>query len=274
MTSYVGQFARIYRQVLVSLSRLAPLLGGTPGRMLVEPHELQPSADRRSIEGTDTRGLPLRELRVRGLTHVFPGGGGISDVDLVLAHGTFTLLTGPIGSGKTTLLRALLGLLPLQSGEIWWNGDLVERPDLFMVPPRCAFTGQMPRLFTASLEENVLLGLPGGRQRALEAARAAALEPDLAQLESGLETSVGPRGMRLSGGQVQRVAAARMLVREAALMVFDDLSSALDVKTEAELWSNLRAAHPGATLLAVSHRPAVLRMADQVIRLERGRVAG
>ena len=73
---------------------------------------------------------------------------------------------------------------------------------------------------------------------------------------------------------MQRVAAARMLVREAALLVFDDLSSALDVNTEAELWGSLRAAYAAATLLAVSHRPAVLRMTDQVIRLERGRVAG
>jgi ATP-binding cassette subfamily B protein len=274
VTSYVGQYARIYRQVLVSLSRLAPLLSGTPGSMLVERHALQPSGDATLAESPDTRGLPLREVRVRALTHRFAGGAGISDVDLVLAGGTFTVMTGPVGAGKTTLLRVLLGLLRPQSGEIWWNGELVKRPDLWMVPPRSAFTAQVPRLFTASLEENVLLGLPGGRALALAAARAAALEPDLAQLESGLDTSVGPRGMRLSGGQVQRVAAARMLVREAALLVFDDLSSALDVNTEAELWRSLRAAYPAATLLAVSHRPAVLRMADQVIRLERGRVAG
>jgi len=274
VTSYVGQYARIYRQVLVSLSRLAPLLSGTPGSMLVERHALQPSGDAAFAASPDTRGLPLQEVRVRALTHRFAGGGGISDVDLVLAGGTFTVMTGPVGAGKTTLLRALLGLLRPQSGEIWWNGELVERPDLWMVPPRSAFTAQVPRLFTASLEENVLLGLPGGRSQALAAARAAALEPDLAQLESGLDTSVGPRGMRLSGGQVQRVAAARMLVREAALLVFDDLSSALDVNTEAELWRSLRAAYPAATVLAVSHRPAVLRMADQVIRLERGRVAG
>lgn len=156
--------------------------------MLVERHALRPSGDAALAESPDTRGLPLREVRVRALTHRFAGGAGISDVDLVLAGGTFTVMTGPVGAGKTTLLRVLLGLLRPQSGEIWWNGELVERPDLWMVPPRSAFTAQVPRLFTASLEENVLLGLPGGRALALAAVRAAALEPDLAQLESGLDT--------------------------------------------------------------------------------------
>lgn len=187
--------------------------------------------------------------------------------------GSFTVITGRVGSGKTTLLRCLLGLLPAQEGEIRWNGEVVAHPDRWMVPPRCAFTPQVPRLFTASVEENILMGRPGGRELALEAAGTAVLSRDLEQLEEGLDTAVGPRGMRLSGGQLQRVAAARMIARGAALMVFDDLSSALDTVTEAELWRRLRRDHPEATLLAVSHRPAVLELADQVIHLENGRVA-
>lgn len=98
--------------------------------------------------------------------------------------------------------------------------------------------------------------------------RRAVLERDLAGFPEGLETVIGARGMRLSGGQVQRVAAARMFVTEPELLVFDDLSSALDVETEQALWERLFAR--GATCLAVSHRPEVLRRADQVIRLHPG----
>ncbi|HEX4212480.1 MAG TPA: ABC transporter ATP-binding protein [Candidatus Dormibacteraeota bacterium] len=271
VTGYVGEYSVIYRQLMVSLRRLQPLLSGGPGSAMVEPHSLKPGRTRPDAE--DVSGLPLRSLSARGLTHVHPGGRGLLGVDLEVPGGSLTVVTGRIGSGKTTLLRCLLGLLPAQEGEIRWNGEPVEHPDRWMVPPRCAFTPQVPRLFTASVEENILMGRPGGQALAMEAARTAVLASDLEQLDQGLETAVGPRGMRLSGGQLQRVAAARMIARGAALMVFDDLSSALDTVTEAELWRRLRADHPEATLLAVSHRPAVLELADQVIRLENGRVA-
>jgi ATP-binding cassette subfamily B protein len=273
VTSYVGQYATIYRQVLVSLSRLQPLLIGEPPSTLVEAHALKPGQEEVSErEVAHSLGLPLRNVSVRGLTYLHPGGSGVRDVDFDMAAGGFTVITGRVGAGKTTLLRALLGLLRAQAGEIRWNGEIVERPDLWMVPPRCAFTPQVPRLFTATVEENILLGRPGGRDLALSAARAAVLEPDLEHLERGLDTSVGPRGVRLSGGQLQRVAAARMIATRAALMVFDDLSSSLDTVTEAELWRRLREDRPEATLLTISHRPAVLRAADQVVHLQHGRL--
>src|SRR5205807_6955744 len=99
----------------------------------------------------------------------------------------------------------------------------------------------------------------------------AALEGDVGQLERGLETLVGPRGVKLSGGQALRAAAARALVRRPELLVVDDLSSALDVETEALLWERLRA-RTGLTCLAVSHRRPALRRADQVVLLVDGRV--
>jgi ATP-binding cassette subfamily B protein len=269
VTSYIGQYTRIYRQLVVSLRRLEPLLTGTPASALVEAHSLKPLDPDR--DQSDASGLPLRHISVRGLTAVHAGGGGVHDVDLDIAAGTFMVVTGRVGAGKTTLLRALLGLLPAQSGEIRWNGEIVERPDEWMVPPRCAFTPQVPRLFTASVEENILMGMAGGGELAAASARTAVMEQDIERLEQGLGTAVGPRGVRLSGGQLQRVAAARMIARDAALMVFDDLSSALDTVTETELWRRLREDHPHATFLAVSHRPAVLQRADQVIRLDRGR---
>ena len=130
----------------------------------------------------------------------------------------------------------------------------------------------MPRLFSSSLRENILLGMPADQADLERAVYQAVLEQDVAGLEDGLDTLVGPRGVRLSGGQVQRAAAARMFVRAPELLVFDDLSSALDVETEAALWKRIET-HPArrdAALLVVSHRRAALRRADHIIVLADG----
>ena len=204
---------------------------------------------------------------------------GISNISLTLPRGSFTVITGRIGSGKTTLLRVLLGLLPLDSGEIVWNGERVADPSTFFVPPRSAYTPQVPRLFSETLRGNVLLGLPEDGVDLERAVETAVLTPDIATLENGLNTVVGPRGVRLSGGQVQRAAAARMLVRDAELLVFDDLSSALDVETEKQLWQNLlegQKAEGGrqknGTYLVISHRRLALQQADQIVVMKNGRV--
>ena len=220
----------------------------------------------------------LALLEARGLTYLYKGNGqngaersGIVDINLRLPGGSFTVITGRVGSGKTTLLRTLLGLLSPDRGEICWNGKPVTDPAGFFRPPRCAYTGQVPRLFSQTMRENILLGL---REDQVDLARAlwqAVLEPDIEMLEHGLDTLVGQSGVRLSGGQVQRAAAARMFVRSPELLVFDDLSSALDVETERLLWQRLGEARD-ATLLVVWHRHEVLQRADHIIVLKEGRI--
>ena len=112
----------------------------------------------------------------------------------------------------------------------------------------------------------------GASDAELEAAvRLGVMEEDMDSLEAGLETVVGPRGVRLSGGQVQRTAAARMFVREPELLVFDDLSSALDVETEQRLWERLFEL-PETTALVVSHRRAAYGRADKIVVLKDGRI--
>ena len=120
-----------------------------------------------------------------------------------------------------------------------WNGRRVDDPSRFFVAPRSAYTAQVPRLFSSTLRDNLLLGIPEEKADLEAAIYSAVMEKDLAEFENGLDTMVGPKGVKLSGGQVQRAAAARMFVRRPELLVFDDLSSALDVNTERTLWERI-----------------------------------
>ena len=220
---------------------------------------------------------PLRclDLHVAGYRHPH-GEAGVHDISLTLERGSFTVVTGRVGAGKTTLLKVLLGLLPLQAGELRWNGAPVADPGRFMTPPRAAYTPQIPRLCSDSIAGNITLGAPVTDEALARAVRDAVLEPDLETMPEGLDTRVGPRGVRLSGGQIQRLAAARMLVTGADLLVIDDLSSALDTNTERLLWDRLlsRVARVRPTCLVVSHRQRVLRRADRIVVLRDGRVDG
>jgi ATP-binding cassette subfamily B protein len=131
----------------------------------------------------------------------------------------------------------------------------------------------VPALFSESLRDNIMLGLPEDRFDLQRALWLAVMEPDLAEMPDGLATMLGTEGVRLSGGQRQRTAAARMFVREPALLVFDDLSSALDVETERLLWQRVdHLRERGATCLVVSHRRPALRRADRILLLKEGRV--
>ncbi len=275
VTSMFGNYLTRYRQTGISLQRLLDLLPGAPPQTLVQHAPLY-------LWRTQPPELPyiaktiqhhLASLQARDLCYHYPGSErGIAHVNLTLKRGTITVVTGRIGSGKTTLLRTLLGLLPKTAGEIYWNDQLVDDPASCFVPPRCAYTAQTPRLFSERLLDNILMGLPEDKVDLPAALRAAVMEQDIAALEQGLDTRVGPRGVKLSGGQLQRAAAARMFVREPDLLVFDDLSSALDVETERLLWERLfeRATLP--TCLVVSHRRTALRRADHIIVLKDGKI--
>lgn len=271
----VGKFLSAYQQVGVSRQRLLDLLQGASPPTLVRHRPVYLWEPLPVVLPPQRRAAPLRQLVATGLTYHHPGSGrGITGIDVHLAAGSFTVITGQVGSGKTTLLRTLLGLLPKQAGEIRWNGELIEDPANFFTPPQSAYTAQTPRLFSDTLAENILMGQTLSQVDLDQALHHAVFAPDLATLDQGLATRVGARGVRLSGGQVQRAAAARMWLAGGAqgvdLLVFDDLSSALDVATEALLWERLFA-HPNRpTCLVVSHRPAALQRADQIILLNEG----
>ena len=262
-------------QAKVSWQRLIELLQrDTPPPALVEHGPVYMRGDFPSIPHlARTAAHRLDTLDVAGLTYRYPESGrGITGINLHLPRGSFTVITGRVGSGKSTLLCAILGLLPRDAGELRWNGEPIADPATFLVPPRVAYTPQVPRLFSETLRDNILLGLPPAKVDLPAALRAAVLERDVAELTDGLDTVIGPRGVKLSGGQVQRTAAARMLVRDPELLIFDDLSSALDVETEQVLWERVFT-RPEATCLVVSHRRAALRRADHIIVLKDGQIA-
>jgi ATP-binding cassette subfamily B protein len=270
-----GQYLARYRQGGVAFARMSVLLGDAPPAALVAPTPLYlrgplpavpPTAkSKRTID-------PLSLVEAEGLTYRHPQSEhGIVAVDLSLWRGTLTVVTGRVGAGKTTLLRTLLGLLPPEAGVIRWNGEVVDDASAFFVPPRAAYTAQVPRLFSETLKQNILLGQPEDPATLAAAVRGAVLEHDVRTLEAGLETPVGTRGVKLSGGQVQRTAAARMLVHDAELLVIDDLSSALDVETERVLWERLFS-NGTVTCLAVSHRRAALRRANHIVVLKEGHI--
>lgn len=274
---YLGELLARHRRVEVAYERLESHLAGAPQGTLVAHEPLHTDAEPPPVDlPPRTADDALQHLTVRGLTCRHEGtGAGIEGIDLDVPRGAFVVVTGRIGSGKTTLLRALLGLVPRESGEILWNGEPVADPAATLVPPRCAYTPQVPVLVSEPLRDNVLMGL-ADEDRALERAlRLAAMEEDVAAMESGLDTLVGPRGVRLSGGQILRTAAARAFVRRPELLVVDDLSSGLDVETEHALWERLsreRAAGRALACLVVSHRREALVRADQIVVLKRGRV--
>ena len=243
---WLGRLLARKRTADVALMRITTLLDDAPDEAITARAPVAP----RPIAATG----PFRSLEVRGLTSLHPSSGhGVRDIDFTLRRGQVTIVTGRVGSGKSTLLKAVVGLLPMQDGDVIWNGEPVDDPATFMTPPRCAYTAQTPRLFTESLRDNILMGLDAATTRIDDAVHLAVLEADVERLGSGMETLVGTRGVTLSGGQVQRAAAARMFARAPELLVFDDASSALDVRTEHTFWERLF--HAGEhTCLAVSHR--------------------
>ncbi|MCZ6676365.1 MAG: ABC transporter ATP-binding protein [Candidatus Poribacteria bacterium] len=271
--SLIGRVMTNHKRAEVSFDRMARTIDDDSAKTLAEHGPVYLRRNRPLIPvPCKTAADHLHELTVSGLTHVYDGStNGVHGVDFQIPSGSFTVITGRIGAGKTTLLRTLLGMLPKNAGEVRWNGEVVEDLKSFFVPPRCAYTPQVPRLFSEPLKDNILMGLPDDTDALAQAIQLGVMEEDLPTLENGLETVVGPRGVKLSGGQIQRSAAARMFIRPAELFVFDDISSALDVETEQKLWERLFETKK-PTCLVVSHRRPALSRADQIIVLKDGRV--
>ena len=182
-------------------------------------------------------------------------------------------LAGPSGCGKSTLLAVLLGFVRPQAGQVRVGGvDLAELdPDAWRA--RVAWVPQRPHLFAGTLGANVLVGRPDAGAADVDAAvEAAGLAALVARLPDGLRTRLGERGAGLSAGERQRVALARAFLRDAPLLLLDEPTAGLDGVTEAQVLAAVRRLTAGRTVVLVAHRPGLLTLADQVVRLETAEV--
>ncbi|WP_446213183.1 ATP-binding cassette domain-containing protein [Micromonospora sp. IBSANI012] len=211
---------------------------------------------------------PLRRLELAGFGALHSDGTlAVRDVDLTVDRGQLVLVVGPVGSGKSSLLRALAGIVH-HIGTLRWNGEPVTEPELFLRPQQVGYVGQLPRVLSGTVADNIALGHEVDAAGAVSTAQ---LDHDLAAAGGGLGLLIGHKGTRLSGGQLQRLALARALAPRTELLVADDVSSALDVTTELALWAALR--EHGVTVVGSTSKRAALVRADHVVVLRDGAVA-
>jgi ATP-binding cassette, subfamily C, bacterial len=189
----------------------------------------------------------------------------LDEVSLTIPANRLTVLMGPSGVGKTTIADLLLGLYQPQGGRILVDGVPLEEIDLEAWRGMVGYVPQELVLLHDSVLANLTLGDPAlGEAEALEALETAGAAAFVASLKDGLATTVGERGMQLSGGQRQRIALARALLFKPKLLILDEVTSALDPATEAAICENVQALDGKLTILAITHRPAWLEVADQV----------
>jgi ABC-type bacteriocin/lantibiotic exporter with double-glycine peptidase domain len=249
--------ARVWTRRTVAMSGIAEYSAPVPGVDL--------SAGTAPAPPTAPR-LPLDRLELSGFSAVHENGTvGAKDIDLIVDRGQLVLVVGPVGSGKSSLLRALAGIVH-HTGSLCWNGQPVDEPEVFLRPNQVGYVAQLPRVLSGTVADNIQLG---HEVDAADAVSTAQLEHDLAAAGGGLQLLIGHKGTRLSGGQLQRLALARALAPRTELLIADDVSSALDVTTELDLWQALR--EHGVTVVGSTSKRAALTQADKVVVLIGGR---
>ncbi|GGQ62368.1 ATP-binding cassette domain-containing protein [Couchioplanes azureus] len=257
--SLVSHFpsARVWTRRTVAMAGAAAYSSSVPGvDIAAGTAEAPPVAPRN----------PLRRLELAGFSAVHEDGTvGAQDIDLTVDRGELVLVVGPVGSGKSSLLRALAGIVH-HTGTLAWNGRPVHEPETFLRPNQVGYVAQLPRVLSGTVADNIALG---HQVDAADAVTTAQLEHDLAAAGGGLQLLIGHKGTRLSGGQLQRLALARALAPRTELLIADDVSSALDVTTELELWRALR--EHGITVVGSTSKRAALSRADRVMVLVGGR---
>ncbi|SFW23633.1 thiol reductant ABC exporter subunit CydD [Luteibacter sp. UNCMF366Tsu5.1] len=194
-------------------------------------------------------------------------------IDLVVPAGTRLTLVGPSGGGKSSLLAAVMGLLPLESGSIEIDGLTLTAPDWDAWRTQVGWLPQRPHVFNGSLRDNLLLARPEADEVSLaRVLRMAGLDQVVAKLPQGLDTPLGERGLGLSGGELQRLAIARMCLRDAAVLLWDEPTQHLDAATAAQVEQQLDQFARGRTVLRVAHRVRDLGPLETVAVLVDGKI--
>jgi ABC-type multidrug transport system fused ATPase/permease subunit len=215
-----------------------------------------------------------------GFRHAADGGDagsvrGVRGVSLVIKPGEFVGLTGPSGAGKTTFADLLVGLYPPEEGRIAVAGVALDGAALASWRDRVSYISQDPFLFHDTVRHNLAWANPQASETDMWNALARVGADELVRrMERGLETVVGERGTLVSGGERQRIALARAILRKPRLLVLDEATSAIDVSGERDILMRLRALTPPPTIVTIAHRAESLALCDRVLRLEAGRCVG
>jgi ATP-binding cassette subfamily B protein len=257
----LGNVINIYRETEASLANFDAIF-----EIPIDPKPASPVA----LSGLQTLGFEDVSF-----THQTATAPALAGVSFDVRRGQTVAFVGPSGAGKTTLVKLLVGLYRPGAGRILYNGIPSDRIDLDKFRERIGFVTQDAQLFSGTIRENLLFVRPDATDaQCLEVMRRAAATSLLSRADKGLDTVIGEGGMKISGGEKQRLSIARALLREPHLLVFDEATSSLDSLTEEEISRTMRDVAEAADVITVliAHRLSTVLHADTIYVLERGRV--
>jgi ATP-binding cassette subfamily B protein len=257
----LGNVINIYRETEASLNVYQDIL-----KMPKEPKPVNPA--------------PLRELKTLAFKqvsfqHRSASSPAVTDISFELHRGETVAFVGPSGAGKTTLVKLLVGLYQPQSGRLAYNGIPGDEIDLDGLRARIGFVTQDTQLFSGTIRENLLFVNPSASDaECLDVLKKAACDSLLARADRGLDTLIGEGGVKVSGGEKQRLSIARALLRRPHLLVFDEATSSLDSLTEEGIVETMREVAGGgdAMTVLIAHRLSTILHADRIYVLEQGRI--
>lgn len=257
----LGNIINIYREAEVSLNNFQTILD-----MPREPRPEHP------VPVPDLSTLSFAHV---GFQHQSATTPALTDISFDVRRGDTIAFVGPSGAGKTTLVKLLVGLYPPQSGDILYNGHSASTIDLDQLRERIGFVTQDTQLFSGTIRENLRFVNPNATdEECLAVLRKAACHTLLARAQNGLDSVIGEGGVKVSGGEKQRLSIARALLRRPHLLVFDEATSALDSLTEEEIGETIREVGHSQEVISIliAHRLSTIMHADRIYVLERGSI--
>jgi ATP-binding cassette subfamily B protein len=258
--NFLGMVYRNIKQSLTDLEQMTALLAVKP----------------EIVDGPGAAGLKIRV----GLVAFHGVGFGydprrpiLSDVDFHIAPGATVAIVGPSGAGKSTIARLLFRFYDVNAGSIEIDGQDIRNVTQDSLRRAIGVVPQDTVLFNDTIYYNIAYGRPGAARADIEeAARLARIHDFITALPDGYDTMVGERGLKLSGGEKQRVAIARVILKAPQILIFDEATSALDTKTEREIQASLAEVSTGRTTLVIAHRLSTIIDADEILVLDRGHI--
>lgn len=274
--------AELTLAIILSLSIVAPVSSFT---VFVNEFKVVQYAAKEIREVLDMEELPLVEekaelkgadveLKDVHFSYNKDGEEVIHGVDFQIPEGSFTALVGPSGGGKSTLAKLIARFWDVTEGSITLGGVDIRKIPLKQLADMISFVSQDNFLFNCSLFENIRIGKPDASdEEVMEVARAARCEDFISRLEKGWDTPAGEAGNKLSGGERQRLAIARAILKNAPVVILDEATAFTDPENEEQLQQSIARLTKGKSLLVIAHRLSTIRDADQIILLEKGKVA-